>query len=365
MADVFETSRVVLRCTVVRGQSSSNKATFKVMRGGTQFLTQEVALTGDNAYLTIEKLDAVKPAEANWELTYTVSCDGTDYPGAETTTVWPLKISLKAVDDKAAAVKGVKFSISQKGEVRFARTRPDGTVVHFLRWPAAYTIDVVEGFWLVKWNKETNRDLEAEVDDRVDPDFEAPDQPKDKKQYVNLTSASNGADTLGHLVTFKVFAKGPGGAGKGGKAKNKIFIEVTFGMESPPDASTFGSKRNNPVRAFTGALGIKPTTAAQKKYTGYVELPSDGGTATFQVELGLAGGDNCTVTIGGAPADCAKGPKREFVNWRRLAYELHVPRLHGGGFRRRQGRDRSDRQGLPRGPQVIGRQPTRGDLPRV
>ncbi|MGD0529236.1 MAG: hypothetical protein ABSE49_29120, partial [Polyangiaceae bacterium] len=314
MADVFETSRVVLRCTVVRGQSSSNQATFKVMRGGTQFLTQDVALTGDNAYLTIEKLPECKPDEPNWDLTYKVTCDGHDYDGAETTKVWPLKLKLKAVDDKAAAVKGVKFAITQKGEQRFAQTRPDGTIVHYLRWPADYTLDVVGAFWLVKWNKQTNRDLEAEVDDRVTPDFEAPDQPKDKKQYVNLDSATNGADGSGHTITFKVYAKDPaGGSGKGGKATNKIWVEVTFGREST---------RNSPLPAVTGLTNLQ-TVTPNKKFTGYVTLPSDAGTATFTVELGLAGGDTCTVSLGGT-SKCGE-VKREFVNWRKIYYEIMAP----------------------------------------
>jgi hypothetical protein len=325
VADVFETSRVVLRCTVVRGQSSSNKATFSVMRGGTEFKSQEVALTGDKAYLTIEKLPDVKPDEASWDLTYKVTCDGQSYDGAEVSKVWPLKLKLKAVDDKAAAVKSVRWIVRQNGEERFAQTRPDGTVVHYFRWPAPFTVDVVDAFRLVKWNKETGRDLEGEVDDRVDPDFESPAQPADKKQYVNLDTASGGADGKAHLVTFKVFAKGPGGVGKGGKAKNKIFIEVTFGMETPPDAATFGSLLNTPVRALKGALDIKPAQPRKKTYTGYVELPADGGTATFQVELGTAGGDTCTVTLGGAPADCAAGPKREFQNWRKLEYVVYAP----------------------------------------
>ncbi len=332
--DVFETSRVVLRCTVVRGQAKSNKATFKVMRGGTAFLTKEVTLAGDKAYLTIEKLDEVKADEKNWELTYSVTCDGEAQDSTEVYKVWPLKLKLKAVDDKAKAFKGVQFVVKQAGgggmsavgwDEGFARTRPDGTVVHFFKRAGDFSVDVVGAHRITKWNKEAFRDLEAEVDDRTDPEFETPAQPADKKQLINLDSASNGADGKGSLVTFTVYSKGPGGSGKGGKTKNKIFIEVTFGQEKAlANTGPFGSKRNNPERALIGALDIKPAQARKEKYTGYVELPSDGGNATFQVQLGKAGGDKCTVKIGGTP-DCNGGPERTFINWNRLYYVVYAP----------------------------------------
>ncbi len=68
-----------------------------------------------------------------------------------------------------------------------------------------------------------------------------------------------------------------------------IFIEATFGRES---------KRNSPLPDLRGVIDRKATPDG-KKITGKVRLGPQGEPARFELVLGLAGGDTCTLKVGG------------------------------------------------------------------
>ncbi len=253
-------------------------------------------------------------------------------------TVWPKDIEVHAKNQEDDSdFKDVKLLLKQAGvEVAKPVTAKDGKCKVELTRKAPYTLEVRSPYQIVedKSVPATLRQHELVVVRRIVTMFVKPNVVPDKpwvandptnneanrkhacRLYVNLKSKNkDAAEGHGHVVEFEVSAKPKAD----GKKNDRIYIEVTFSRESD---------RDNPEPKVLDAPAVNDLTpdADKKVYTGYVVLEKDGGTAKFKVDTGLAGGDTCTVAIGGRD-DAVTDEQLKFVNWRRLWYELRYPNL--------------------------------------
>jgi len=147
--------------------------------------------------------------------------------------------------------------------------------------------------------------------------FHAPRRPTPDKaieQYVNLTTADEGRDAKGSRVKILVGADGDADLAadaRVGAAGDELYVKVIFAKPS---------KRNAPLPTVTG-LGDSKTI--DQLTTGKVTLGPGGASAAFEVELGLAGGTGCTVSVGVTPE--ANDQTLSLVTWRRLFYQATRP----------------------------------------
>lgn len=154
------------------------------------------------------------------------------------------------------------------------------------------------------------------------------------KQWVNEPLENHGQSGKGNEVLITVGVEGDEDRNpKIGNEKAKVHFRVTFG---PDDTATVKkSARNdtdNPTKAVKKSDDDTTATidekTANKKYEGNVTL--GGGTGSFKVQLGSAGGDTCLIEICGSDkflTDTNVLPDQTltFENWRRVHYELMVP----------------------------------------
>jgi hypothetical protein len=125
------------------------------------------------------------------------------------------------------------------------------------------------------------------------------------KQWVNHASAPKTPEN-GHLLRVRVGVHPSDGP-------SKVGHELYCKLEFPPQDQR--SSRNDPMPGF--AEGNASTLLLSKK------VERDGGEVTFDVELGLAGGDKVTIHVGGTP-ECVD-EKVEVTNWRKVYYQLTRP----------------------------------------
>jgi len=242
--------------------------------------------------------------------------------GSETIRVWPKTVKATFTADKPEDKKKVAFNVTTKEKVSNTAKKQandagvwEGTLPY-----GEWVVDALAP-WEKTDVKATGRVREYKVVKKpakarfVSPD---PDNPADKiKQFVNLPIKDpwEKANPAGSLVTFKVATVDDKGA-----PGDLIHIECQFGLES---------KRNVPKPALTRDLleaGTGQESNSGKTWKGQVKLLPDK-TATFKVQLGLAGGDTCTVKIGTTSA-CADA-ELKFENWRKVIYELTQPETSG------------------------------------
>ncbi|HEY2380040.1 MAG TPA: hypothetical protein VGK48_02550 [Terriglobia bacterium] len=153
------------------------------------------------------------------------------------------------------------------------------------------------------------------------------------KQYVNEPLESYGQTGKGTGVVITAGVEGDEDrAIKIGSEKTKVHFRVTFG---PDDSEPVAKSKRSDTDFPTKVVKVKDddTTAtidektANQKYEGNVTLK--GGTGSFKVQLGVAGGDTCLIEIAGSDkflTDTNVLPDQtlKFQNWRRLHYELMV-----------------------------------------
>lgn len=97
-----------------------------------------------------------------------------------------------------------------------------------------------------------------------------------------------------------------------GKAGDKIYVKAEW-----PPADRL-SKRNAPARALVGGAD-KPWASGANAKGLELTLQAEGGEATFEVDLGLAGGDQVTLSIGST--DRCEDARLVVSNWRTVYYQ--------------------------------------------
>jgi len=345
--DIFEKDKLSVVALLQQGKPAGSTIEFIFKMDGKDFpdgkgkidgkiVTDATARSGKAAACTFET-PAVPPDKPHYLLEYAIKVDGKEISDRSQFKVWPKTGKLTVVhDDGGKAFPGFQFNVTQNGKPvgkPFKAAAADPSVAEFtlekghdfaLADAAPYEIKSSEK------NGTALRDLKAKGVLHFTAEFVKPVIPASKKirQWVNLpATAEKGRDGLGSRILFQVGVKDdrkPDGTPKAelvGHAGVTVFVKVKFG----PDPGK--SKRDSPkteLRAGANASDIVAVTDG-KEYTAKVDLAAAGGVGEFEVELGLAGGDNCVVSIGSTPA-CADADV-EIANWRRLYYELKFPAM--------------------------------------
>lgn len=246
--------------------------------------------------------------------------------GEDEFQVWPAKVEVNFTSDDGEAHKNVKFKIVRGGITQGGPRVADDSG----KWGEK----VGAGAWQVRvdppWELEPGATHKGKVrtykvkKNKYTVEFVAPvvSKPDETtKQYVNLDVDPNGwseSKPFGRVVQFKIGALGDRArapAARLGKQDDLVYIEVNF---------TPSTKRNlpKPQLLATGLDGAPAASNSDKTWKGKAKLDADG-LATFEVDLGFAGGDVCEVKIG-ANDTCAD-KKLTFETWRRVFYEVMYP----------------------------------------
>lgn len=243
-------------------------------------------------------------------------------------TIWPKSATILINDEADKPRAACPFLVKQTG-VDDQKLTTDGTgksgITLLARAP--YSIVMATSFTILEDKQKTAgqfRDHVLKVEHAIKAKFVTPQVDVDpykadaaaapaKIQLINLKSANpagaetGGCDARGSEVVFTVTADPP----DTGKRGDKIYFEIIFGRES---------KRNLPLPALSAALPVLGKTVVDKTTKGYVVLTADAGKASFEVNLGIAGGDTCTVKIGGTAA--ASDAELKLINWRKIYAQI-------------------------------------------
>lgn len=317
--DIFEDAPITLKGEITSGHASASSVSFLLKSGGAVLRSVGATLDG-------KKAEAVTPAPKvpddveRVDLDYALLVDGKEYPGGDGFRVWPRDFTLKILrdDDKTAPFDGFRVKVTHEGE-RSLRTLPDGTLRVVRTKPATVTVAAEEPFEVVTWTDDKGRARAGFGRRAVKAAIVSPEKPSTGdviEQRVNARGAAEGVDGLGHVVTVTVCVDGDQRLGPGertGKEGDFIFVEATFGRES---------KRNAPRPDLRGVLS-RTASPDGKKITGKVRLGPQGEPARFELVLGKAGGDTCTLKVGGTAA--VGDDQRKFTNWRVIHYQLSRP----------------------------------------
>jgi hypothetical protein len=340
--DLFEETDLLMKVTITKGKPKSGQVTFILKRDGTEE-KKDQALEGDVAQwtYTLPKVDDTKD---NYPVQWRVECDSQPFGGVHDCVVWPKNANLTAVNGTQAALVGFRFRIMQNGNsVGAFITEDNGVSPPFpLRKPAAFTIEALPPYQITNTVTAVGRNRKVEAVLSFEAEFLAPtgtyeqsriatlfgdnnELPPDGTlhQFVNLASDSDGQDSKGNLLTIKIGAKGDrtkAPSDRIGKAGVYAFVSVKFGPATK-------SKRTTPATQLIDGLELRERkeVTAGKEYSGKVELSGPEGTGRFKLNLGMAGGDECEVKIGGT--DQCGDATIKFINWRLLHYELLYPKV--------------------------------------
>ena len=238
-------------------------------------------------------------------------------------TVWPreAKWVLKDTEDKPVAGVRITITFGDNRQI-FTDTNKDGVAVSNLS-KTTYTY-TVKAPWEIVTDKNdvkkrehqivVRRNMQAKI---LKPDLtqkcyvpatEGGEKTAGVRQYVNAPlTDKNGCDADGSTIEFEVACKKL----SDGLTNDKIYIKVEFSKISA---------RTTPAPALLAPAEDIQTDNGGKEFTGFVKLPSDGGTAKFKLQLGYAGGETFKVSVGyskGDPSD----DTQTFVTWRKITYQ--------------------------------------------
>lgn len=244
------------------------------------------------------------------------------------TTIWPKTTNVTINDKAGKGLPGCPFIVRQKGIAdQTLNTDDQGKCAVTLMARKPYTIHMADAYTVIEDKQATEgqfRDHVLKVETAVTAKFVSPlvdeapyeadsDAAPAVKQWINLKSANaehaadGGCDAKGNVIVITVSSDPP----EKGFKDEKIYFEVTFGGES---------KRNDPKPRITSGIAVLGKTVADKVTKGHVVLDSDGGVGSFEINLGVAGGDTCEVKIGGTAE--VTDAKLKLINWRKVYAQI-------------------------------------------
>lgn len=214
------------------------------------------------------------------------------------------------VDEAGKPVPGAEVAKDAAG---IGPTKNDGGHVLGSIEPGTYKIEAVkEGYRAASSSVQVAPEQTAQVQlklEKIVARLVWPAAGAAHKQYVNL-DRDPGDKASGNVIQIQVGVVG------GGKAGDKLYFKMDW------DAAKV-SKRNSPVRKVVGG-----TTAGWCPKSGTtVTLRRDGEEPIVEVDLGLAGGDEIKVSVGGT-SECKDG-SCTITTWRKLWYEVMAPDFMG------------------------------------
>lgn len=288
-------------------------------------------------------LPDVIDAAPNYEISYRVDIDDDSVYDSDKHRVWPRTIHVTAKYRKTDGdttdfrdgdpVPYFPFLILQEGDEddpdHDCTTAADGTRIYHAKRPGQILLKTESPWVIVAPDDQTTLGRERELHVRRVSTWRAnirshgggreEDQPF--KQWVNLPlDRDNEALPHGSLVKVEV---GPFDLDEA-VAGEQIYVRVTFPKRN--------SKRNVPRPAVwrtkqessTLVTGAHPQPgAALCKYEFVLTIGADAEGATFYLQMGVAGGDRCTIEVG--VTNTYEDDVLYIRNWRRLNVELLIP----------------------------------------
>ncbi len=242
-------------------------------------------------------------------VTYHVELDGKplkNFP--DEIQIWAKEATITAKDGDDAPLPDATCEIRQKGSGNdkpkpvVLKTDDDGKIVWRLAAPEPFSIDW-QVPWVLhgkKWIKNEGVLWEAKLE-KIAPIklLWPPPETQPHKQWVNLPSDKSDA-SRGSKLHIRV---GPGERGTLDKG-TKVYAKAKFADENSDRKSGAGGHAKG-----TEFKDAKPVDAK--------------GEAVFELEVGLAGGDQVTIDVGSTD-ECKDGTIL-VENWRKLYYELMSP----------------------------------------
>jgi len=321
-AHVFEESTLTLSAWVARGKGDRATATFEFEQEGGAETVEAAELElggkegGKKKVSTTVTLPKCKDDEDSYKLSYKVTCGGQEYPGGSF-EVWLKTAKFKAVDEEGTALEGVPITLNQTKEAVY-KTDANGECPLPINATAPAKVTVRSPCSLVEWTTDEGRLREAKVLKKeytaviVSPSLEGNAADAPLRQYVNLAVD---ADAPNQGSKLKVVV---GGATDTecipGIPDDPIYVKLEWNAAKL-------SKRNDPKRALLiGGETLEPNASGVAQG----EMKFDGeGEGSFEVELGLAGGDTLKIHTG--ITEACEDSTLHVQNWRRVWYTLSVP----------------------------------------
>jgi hypothetical protein len=239
-------------------------------------------------------------------------------------------IEVVAKDEDGAAVEKALCHVDVKPDPLYTATamktgstrRTDGTgkVVFDDLPPGEVTVSFRTPYKLLEWVQEEGRAREAKIDKTYSARLVWPD-PKTlgdepHKQYVNLPASTSNPEQ-GSLMKIKVEVDLETTAG-GGITGDKLYVKVEFGENNSP-------RNDDPKPMF----GTNEGGAGRGPFVVEKALQSDGEVVEFDLQLGVAGGDEVKISVGG-DEQCTDGTI-DVVTWRKIwikpvrVQQFHLP----------------------------------------
>ena len=330
--DIYEESVYTIKATLKSGifkTAYKGKLDLIYERDGTQIKKDsDLDVTKGSLQKTYD-VPKVKDSEDNYQLTITAKYGKKKEKTLvlAQATVWPKTVKLTVTNDKdATPVKNLRFSVVFNDRRMVVGDTDENGIGNADLRKSPFTLSVKAPWEVVSTkNDPKKREYELKVKrntvakilkpDITDACYIADDSTAGKnagvRQYVNMATAAAGCDAMGNQIEFEICDR----VQTDGLKDDKIYIKVEFSKTS---------KRNDPLPALLAPVEDIQVTDAGKTFTGYVKLDADGGTAKFQLDLGLAGGEKFKVSCGCSKADPTDDDVT-IVTWRKLCYQLRFP----------------------------------------
>ena len=230
-------------------------------------------------------------------------------------------LSIAVVDETGAPVEGAEVGL---GATNLGGTKKDGLQVKNDLAGGVHEIEVLKTGYTQGKVKVTVADgsssrVKVQLT-KLRAKLVFPAHKADHKQFVNLKAAAAEPEAANRQkIRFEV---------PHAKAGDKAYLKLEFDKAKV-------SKRNSPARAVVGGLTADWCPQGGKELT----LKAEGEQLEVELELGLAGGDVYTVSIGST--NHCEDQACKVITWRKLWYEVMAPELMGlkndlsGGHRAR------------------------------
>lgn len=321
--EIFAGRTLRLKVSLTRGKPREGGAEFVLLKDGEELLRQQAEFKGKVAILADYKTPDVDPEQDCYLLEYYVEVAGERFHGKHDVRVFARKLRVELEDAKQGGPYlgcPVEFQ-GEGGLLATIKTNREGVAEYRLPSPARVSALVPAPYEVTDWVAPKGQVLKAKVKRNFVAQFFAPRPGTEPtKQYVNLPTQDQGRDGNSDAILFEVGAQGDQDRPERqriGQEGDPVFVKVVFGRESLRN-------QPKPILRVPGRTAFE--SSDHKEWTAELALKANG-KATFWLNLGLAGGDTCTIKIGSTEA-CAD-EEISFVNWRRLYYEVVAPDFMG------------------------------------
>jgi hypothetical protein len=332
--DVFEDTAVTFKSIFRAGQWwEEGQVTYQFeASGGAEKLADLVVSESGGMTEQEVRFPKLTDTEDSYTLKFKVKASEGEFVAPVSYRVWPRKVLVTAVDGEGATVAGCPLRPVQGTLVdRTVVTLPNGVCVIQPLRPESIAFKAVSPWQIDSWQVDSGRNRKAVVSrmpytaEIIEP--VAREGAAEVIQWVNLPADESQLDA-GSRLRIRVQAAGDAARSAEDKLAlpgDPVHVRVTFAREN--------TDRDMPRPALWVDENERDPTAGDAHIFEATVPLDQGGTATFHVELGQAGGDKCTVAVG-ATAAC-EDSSVVVVNWRRIHYRLQMPDCvpgNGGDF---------------------------------